>query len=180
MVVLVHLVVFYQTARHLVPGNQVIIIYITFLFMLSLVPVRKRSYSSSSCPTYQVTKGKLIGKLSGSPPFKRVQNSFMPPLPELDDQVMTVEVSSPASTLDKLVRDAHVQYHDRMRGLHRDCQLMARRFLALRDERISFYTRNFPSSGNITSVDPSDPEPINLNSSFDLELNLDARSSHSD
>ena len=57
---------------------------------------------------------------------------------------------------------------------------MARRFLALRDERISFYTRNFSSDNDITSVDPSDPGSINLNTSFDLELNLDARSSQSD
>ena len=144
----------------------------TKLFFLSLtvyilVIVRaKRSFSKSECASYYVQDGAPDGEVSGSPPYKRMTKEARSPT--VSDSTSVVP-ADPTSTLESLIREAHSQYHDRLKELRRDCQLMARHFLKQRDDKISFYTRNL-SSDTDSIVTSLGCESASDSPDFDLDL----------
>ena len=140
---------------------------------------RKRSFSSSECPDYRVRDGRSVGTVSASPPFKRATRMIVPS-PDLNSSSPKASLmpSNPASTLQTLIREAHSQYHDRLRELRRDCQLMARHYLQQRDDKISFYTRNL-SGADGNDVNASVATDTDL-TCFDLDIGDHARVARDD
>ena len=143
----------------------------------------KRSYSKSTCRDLSVVAGAAKGTLTESPPRKRMSvfanSPGSRPVTVTDSSVSSLTSLSPASTRASLIQEAHSQYLDRLRELRRDCQLMAQHFLFQRDEKISFYNRNFTkreSTAKTAHVTVETPEDV----SFDLEVEPHAGSSFAD
>lgn len=116
---------------------------------------------------------------SNSPPKKRILRSrcdlsgipvsgYSDPVssssPPLSDQAILATLSSP-------IRDAHLQFHDRLRDLKRDFQFMAGHYLKIRDERISASLSSRAPISSSTRV-PSGPS-IATSTLLEPDLDLD-------
>lgn len=111
-----------------------------------------------------------MGRVSSSPPFKRTSRILKPESKDAcGSRDASIVPSTPAATLESLIREAHSQYHDRLRELRRDCELMARHFLKQRDDKISFYTRNL---GDKSSVSVQQLTVTDAPDSTDFSLDL--------
>ena len=119
---------------------------------------------------YQVQDGLSVGQVSESPPYKRVSRMVVPSVDGPGGgSESSVSHATPATTLDSLIREAHSQYHDRLRELRRDCQLMARHYLQQRDDKISYYTRNL-SAKCVSAMPQLLPSTSNDLNDFDLDI----------
>ena len=113
---------------------------------------------------------------SNSPPRKRVPRPSHPirdiSLATCSSSVhSTPPPSNPSilATLSSPVRDAHLQFHDRLRDLKRDFQFMANHYMKIRDERIS--ASLISRSANLS--DSSAPSVSSISTSTLLEPDLD-------
>ena len=115
---------------------------------------------------------------SGSPPYKRVSCTTRNTV--LDVSKVTASDSSSSSissgsmvlsAMNPNVRDAHLQFHDRLRELRRDFQFMASNFMRIRDERISA-SLNEVSSFTTESVKAS-AAPVVTSTLLEPDLDFD-------
>ena len=90
---------------------------------------------------------------SGSPPQKRSSTNQLSCTSATDVPVPSLSSRSSSVSLEDHIKEVYAQYHDNLRGLKRDVQLMVMHFSRIRDERISFYTRHFSRSLTVPSVE---------------------------
>ena len=136
--------------------------------MWFLVYARKRRYSDTQT---RITRDvQLTAVPDDSPPCKRNPATTMSCSGSQSITEPPVLERNSLSNLDDLVRDAHVQYHDNLRALKRDVQLMVLHFARLRDDRIAFYTRGYSHTPSVPVVESPSSVISHLTQDLDLDI----------
>ena len=131
---------------------------------------RKRRHSSSTCSSHDTPVDRVIDLSTGSPPCKRSSTAVLSRAEAGNDISPDCLDLDPSRSLEDLIRGVYDQYHDNLRVLKRDVHSMVLHYTRLRDERISFYARNFSRSSSLPRTDVQASVISDLTQDIDLDM----------